>query len=27
MFGRNGQSSILQAKEHWKNTGYKNNVY
>ena len=27
MFGRNGAGSIMQAKEHWKNAGYKNPVY
>ena len=27
MFGRDGDSSVQNAKEHWKNTGYKNSVY
>lgn len=27
MFGRNGAGSLMQAKEHWKNSGYKNPVY
>jgi len=27
MFGRNGAGSLMQAKEHWKASGYKNPVY